>query len=554
MKLKSLLFGSAAALMAVTGAQAAEPLEPIAEPVDFVRICDAFGTGFFFIPGTDTCLKIGGYVRADAHYTHQWDDIVVKSHGQDVGGLIEIDPLIAPLGPGGTSIDFLGPDPQIFVRPLNERNRNEFTTRARANLNFDSRVQTDIGLIRTYTELWFTVGPGGEAFEAAFDSGERDENYGGSVTFRQFFIQIANDWGTVTAGRAASFFEFWESDAWADIIGEDAPLAPGNLFAVTFALGNGVSASLSAEDAASEGRRRSFGAPPFFPADLNFDGIPDVLVVNSDTGVGPIFPESPGAEIPTFVDRIHGGQTSPDLVANVRVDQGWGSAQIMGVIHPVRAQAFSGPPGLIEAEPDTELGWAAGAGASFDIPGTGITFNIQGVITEGALEYATTAGGVMSTDGVVVPLDLNNNGFFDVGDGTSTELTEAWSVKAGIGGNLAPDWRFNLQGSFARIEPPVVGPLTGLSAGVPGVVPAGVTCRRQGITAITACQFNGLGNPLTSAGLFTSDIDYWTASGHIAWAPVSGFIAGVELAYEQVEFGGLETQRWGGMFRSQKSF
>ena len=54
MKLKSLLFGSAAVLAAGTGAQAADL--PTVEPVEYVRICDAFGTGYFYIPGTDTCL------------------------------------------------------------------------------------------------------------------------------------------------------------------------------------------------------------------------------------------------------------------------------------------------------------------------------------------------------------------------------------------------------------------------------------------------------------------------------------------------------------------
>ena len=49
MKLKSLLFGSAAVLAAGTGAQAADL--PTVEPVEYVRICDAFGTGFFYIPG-----------------------------------------------------------------------------------------------------------------------------------------------------------------------------------------------------------------------------------------------------------------------------------------------------------------------------------------------------------------------------------------------------------------------------------------------------------------------------------------------------------------------
>jgi opacity protein-like surface antigen len=64
MNIKSLLLGSAAALAAVTGAQAADAIvaaEP--EPMEYVRVCDAFGTGYFYIPGTETCLKIGGYVR-----------------------------------------------------------------------------------------------------------------------------------------------------------------------------------------------------------------------------------------------------------------------------------------------------------------------------------------------------------------------------------------------------------------------------------------------------------------------------------------------------------
>jgi hypothetical protein len=71
MNLKSLLLGSAAALAAVSGAHAADAIvaaEP--EPMEYVRVCDAFGTGYFYIPGTETCLKIGGYVRFEV----QWND------------------------------------------------------------------------------------------------------------------------------------------------------------------------------------------------------------------------------------------------------------------------------------------------------------------------------------------------------------------------------------------------------------------------------------------------------------------------------------------------
>ena len=30
-----------------------------------MKVCSAYGAGFFFIPGTDTCLKVGGYVRIE---------------------------------------------------------------------------------------------------------------------------------------------------------------------------------------------------------------------------------------------------------------------------------------------------------------------------------------------------------------------------------------------------------------------------------------------------------------------------------------------------------
>lgn len=30
------------------------------EPVDYVRICDAYGSGYYYIPGTETCLRIRG--------------------------------------------------------------------------------------------------------------------------------------------------------------------------------------------------------------------------------------------------------------------------------------------------------------------------------------------------------------------------------------------------------------------------------------------------------------------------------------------------------------
>jgi hypothetical protein len=171
MKLKSLLFGSAALIAAGTGAQAADL--PVAEPVEYVRICDAFGTGFYYIPGTDTCLRISGRVRVEAHYVDSFD--------QDGAALREL---------------------------------NNFTTRARGYIRLDARTQTDLGLVRAFTEMHMTVGPGGTLSD--------DTNYdGASPELVSAFVQISNDMGTFTAGHTSSFFDFWGSNGFGTRVGID---------------------------------------------------------------------------------------------------------------------------------------------------------------------------------------------------------------------------------------------------------------------------------------------------------------------------------------------
>ncbi len=82
MNIKSLLLGSAAALAVVSGAQAADAIvaaEP--EPVEYVRVCDAYGTGYFYIPGTETCLKIEGYIRFQVDWSA--GDLADNGGGED---------------------------------------------------------------------------------------------------------------------------------------------------------------------------------------------------------------------------------------------------------------------------------------------------------------------------------------------------------------------------------------------------------------------------------------------------------------------------------------
>src|SRR6267378_3723802 len=64
---RNLILGSAAGLLAISGAHAAD-LPVKAKAVEYVRICSLYGAGFFYIPGTDTCLKLGGYLRVDSTF------------------------------------------------------------------------------------------------------------------------------------------------------------------------------------------------------------------------------------------------------------------------------------------------------------------------------------------------------------------------------------------------------------------------------------------------------------------------------------------------------
>jgi hypothetical protein len=339
MKLKSLLFGSAAVLAAGTGAQAADL--PTAEPVEYVRICDAFGTGFFYIPGTDTCLKLSGYVRAESHS--------VFGDSQDLANRYGVGPARV----------------------------NNWGTRVRGHVEWDARTQTDIGLIRAFIALEGTRGPrnvtGNSTGVSAYAS-----NFG----LASAFLQISNDWGTYTAGKFGSFFDFWGDHSFGSTrIGIEPGTDDPNLFAWTFAGGNGFSFSVSAEDPDSIGRRR--------------DG-----------------------------DDDYEGLEFPDGVANIRVDQGWGSAQIMGAVRHIHDVNGDG------------LGFAVGAGLGLNIPG-GWRFDAQGGYSEGAISYISGDPGTF--------------GDFDGPDGDETN--DSWSVRAGITGPLFnPNLTVWADGAFVHAE------------------------------------------------------------------------------------------------------
>jgi len=123
MTLKPLLFG-AALVLACGEAQSAD-LSPAPAPVDYVRVCDAFGSGFFFIPGTDSCLRLRGRLRTEVRYRNQ-------AEGQPIG-------LQARGGVRGAS---------------------PFFARARGYWGWDHRTSTDIGLVRAFFRGFLTKNSG----------------------------------------------------------------------------------------------------------------------------------------------------------------------------------------------------------------------------------------------------------------------------------------------------------------------------------------------------------------------------------------------------------
>ena len=162
---KSLLLGSAAGLVAVAGAQAAD-LPVKAKPVQYVKICSLYGAGFYYIPGTDTCLKVGGWVR---------QYLGVNANGNLTNGY---------LGSGN-----------VNTRASN----NGWNWKARGYITADARTQTEFGTLRSYISV-------GGSTQGRL--GQREAT-GVGWQCNRAFIQLAG----FTFGVAQSFYDLYPTPA-----------------------------------------------------------------------------------------------------------------------------------------------------------------------------------------------------------------------------------------------------------------------------------------------------------------------------------------------------
>ncbi len=200
MTIKTILFCSAATLLANSAAHAADPVV-VAEPeaVEYVRVCDAYGQGYFYIPGTETCLRIHGYVRYDL------------TGGSDVYGR-----------------GFEARDGKLFAK---NNKRDTYEGLARFSLKFSTASETELGTLKTFSDLRFQ-----------WKNGTDDKSTG---TLRAGYIQL----GGLKVGLDDSAFITFPGYL-GNVMNDDVILAGSGRtgqISYTFAGDNGLSAILSLE-------------------------------------------------------------------------------------------------------------------------------------------------------------------------------------------------------------------------------------------------------------------------------------------------------------------
>lgn len=342
---KSLLLGSAAGLMAVAGAQAAD-LPVKAAPVEYVKICSLYGAGFYYLPGTDICVKIGGYVRGQYY----------ANTGTAPSSMVFFQ------GAGANQVSRLNGD------------GNDFVLRTRTIITMDTRAQTEWGTVRTYMNVGFNYDSNGVGTVTVHAGGT--PGAGLTLYANRAFIQ----WAGFTFGRAQSFYDelVVPSYSYFALYTPDTGDAGQNLAAYTTQWGNGISTTVSIEDP----RRHSM---------TNVTSVPNA-VLNSVQVVG------------GNTNNDYANVRLPDIVSNLRVEQAWGNWQIMSAVHDASAAYWFNPcnadgntiVGALQCgSPGDKLGWAIGTGANINLPWItqGDRFGFQVNYAKGATRYVVNQPG-----------------------------------------------------------------------------------------------------------------------------------------------------------------
>jgi len=203
--MKSLLLGSAATLVVAAGAQAADlPTKKGAPAAEYVKVCQVGSIAGFIIPGSDTCLKISGYVNAQIAMGNVKDERQTQWTG--IASVTQVTTHAAK-----------------YVSDIG------FSTRGQ--VNFDAVTNTAMGPLLAHIEIQSNSGTG-------FDP------LGNGAVLNAGYVQ----WAGITAGKHGSFYDYLAGgDTWKDFFSPDHSGTPTNLLAYTATFGGGFSATLSLE-------------------------------------------------------------------------------------------------------------------------------------------------------------------------------------------------------------------------------------------------------------------------------------------------------------------
>ncbi|GLS74608.1 polymerase [Methylobacterium tardum] len=504
--MKSSLLGSAAAFAAVGGAHAADLPVKKAVPIEYVRVCGAYGAGFFYIPGTDTCLRVSGRARFEGGFQPSY----TRQSGTNAG-------------------DTSG-------------------YQGRMRINLDARTQTAYGTLRAFVRLdagartgYSGVGTSGtqqrigQAFPGiGTDQFGRDQQF---VNVDKAFIQFAG----LTAGRASSFFDFYAHDfefAGATL-GSD--VFSTNLLAYTATIGNGLSATLSIEDPVF--RRTPIFSPLAVSPMLNTGSTQNFGVTNQPT---PVFIGYTGG-VPTrysFIDVIERSRM-PDFVGVARLDQAWGSAQLSAAVHELNvgnvANGAGTGTGSNVSIPHTNnsYGWAVQGGLKINAPfiAPGDALYLQGAYGSGAQMYT----GYCAYTGCYTQATTTIQGqkftqyFSDATVNPFTgqlEQSTSFTATASYLHYWTPEWRSAFFGSygeqsFSQSARLAQGAIFNL------VNPNGTNTFGGNAVGTPGTRFFQLSQALR-------DTYQFVAGGSIIWSPVKDLDIGVEAFYTQI---GLKSGR-----------
>ena len=147
MKLKTLFLSTAAAFAVTSGAQAAD-LALAVEPIDYVKVCDAFGTGYYYIPGTDTCLHIHGYAQMDVWYHENKTVGNIYGYGTALT-LAGVYNAALAIYNGGT---FDG-TAQINGTALKDSYKSNWEFKSEVGVDFLAKSMSDLGPIVTFADF-----------------------------------------------------------------------------------------------------------------------------------------------------------------------------------------------------------------------------------------------------------------------------------------------------------------------------------------------------------------------------------------------------------------